>query len=132
MSHYSEKAITRNRPTCPKCGQMASEVRTRFGIRSQCCDLWSWDRYPLVDAETHAARRAAHEAFDQLWMQRVVSRSQAYSLLRKALGITRAKCHMKLMDAKTALRVPEAVMAIRMELAKKGSVKPRRLGRSAR
>jgi hypothetical protein len=53
------KAEAKDRPTvqCPKCGRMAVESTTKYGIRSSCCDLWSWDRDPLVDKATHEARK---------------------------------------------------------------------------
>lgn len=44
-------------PLCPRCGGEASETRTRYGLRSECCGLWSWSRRPLADAKTHAARK---------------------------------------------------------------------------
>ena len=65
-----------------------------------------------MDAETHAARRAAHEAFDPLWKRFGMRRKDAYLALASELGIHPKKCHMKLMDAATARRVPAAVAAI--------------------
>lgn len=44
-------------PICPSCGQPAKERMTRYGVRHDCCGLWSWGGKPLVDAATHAARR---------------------------------------------------------------------------
>lgn len=53
------KVEAEKRPTqqCPKCGAMAEERVTKYGIRSSCCDLWSWDRDELVDKATHDARK---------------------------------------------------------------------------
>jgi hypothetical protein len=93
-------------PKCPKCGQFSTTIITRYGARSQCCGLWSWGYAPLVDAETHEARKAAHESFDRVWRERQLSRGQAYRLLADRLGLSKEKCHMKLMDAETARRVP--------------------------
>lgn len=55
----NRKAEAESRPTvkCPRCGQLAVERRTRYGIRSECCGLHSWDRSPLVDQTTHDARK---------------------------------------------------------------------------
>ena len=91
---------------CPKCGSDVRRVKTRYGIRNSCCDLWSWDNAPLVDAETHDARKAAHAAFDRIWKSGVMKRGQAYRALAEEMGLTRADCHMKIMDAPTARRVP--------------------------
>lgn len=104
------------RPTCPICGGEAYEVKTRFGFRHSCCGLWSWDGAPLVDERTHEARKAAHAAFDPLWRKHGLSRSQAYKMLSARLGIPRRDCHMKLMDADTAVRVPKIVQTIIDEL----------------
>jgi len=97
---------------CPVCGATAQTVYTRYGPRHSCCGLWSWGYAPLVDEETHEARKAAHAAFDPLWREHGFKRSQAYSLLAAKLGIKRKKCHMKIMDAETARRVPGAVSKI--------------------
>lgn len=99
-------------PVCPKCGRQAFGMETRYGVRHRCCDLWSWDGAPLVDAATHEARKAAHAAFDTLWKRHGMTRSQAYRALSAQLGIKPKDCHMKLMSAEMALRVPKAVMSI--------------------
>lgn len=115
-NHYRVEAESRPAPICPECGQPAMERNTRYGIRSMCCGLWSWDRHPLVSAETHAARNAAHEAFDHLWKSGLVPRGHAYALLRAKLNLPKEACHMKLMDAETAQRARAAAVAIREEL----------------
>lgn len=115
-SHYKAEAMARDIPICPNCQKIAQEVKTKYGLRNKCCDLWSWDRHPLVDAETHAARNEAHKAFDNLWKSGATSRGNSYRLLREALGISKEQCHMKLMDAATAKRVPVAVAQIEQHL----------------
>lgn len=99
-------------PDCPICGWSAEQKYTQYGVRNSCCGLWSWGDAPLVDEETHEARKAAHEAFDTLWKDHGISRSSAYAQLAAALGIKPEDCHMKKMDKMTASRVPDAVMAI--------------------
>ena len=96
----------RKAPSCPKCGVLAVKQETRFGIRYAHCDVWAWGRHPLTDAATHKARSAAHAAFDPIWQRGIVSRSTAYVALAGALGIERSACHMKLMPAAIAARVP--------------------------
>lgn len=112
MNHYTSEAATKPVPVCPVCGKRARESQTRYGLRNTCCGLWSWDRHPMVSAETHAARTAAHLAFDQLWKGGTMARHEAYSKLREVMGLTKDQCHMKLMDFETAKRVPEAVLEI--------------------
>ena len=90
---------------CPKCGNVAQSVQTKYGIRSNCCDLWSWGKAPLTDAKTHKARRLAHEAFDPIWKSKKLSRSGAYRWLAKKLKIPGELCHMKFMDAEMAYDV---------------------------
>lgn len=112
QSHYKAEADARPRPTCPRCGELADETCTQYGYRNDHCGLWSWDRYPLVDGPTHAARRIAHEAFDQLWRDGHMSRAKAYRKLRQQLGIPERDCHIKLMPRELAERVPAAARAI--------------------
>ena len=120
MSTVSERLPA---PVCPTCGQPAQATTTRFGVRHDCCDLWSWDGKPLVDRATHNARIAAHNAFDPLWKgaYRQISRGTAYKLLRAELGLTKAECHMASMDATTARQVPAAVERIRARLGQEQS-----------
>lgn len=111
-SHYRKQAEQRSAPLCPRCGNIAREQRTRYGIRASCCGLWSWDRWPLVDAATHQARSAAHAAFDPIWKSGRVSRSRAYALLARELGIAADGCHFKFMDraqAEEATRAAERI-----------------------
>lgn len=98
---------------CPKCGAKPTHNVTRYGPRLDCCGLWAWGEHPLTDAETHAARKAAHAAFDPLWKRNIVSRGTAYKLLADAMGMTRTECHMKLMTAEQAKRVPNIAAQIR-------------------
>lgn len=90
---------------CPKCGKEANKAQTKYGIRNHCCDVWSWGHHPMVDRKTHKARRKAHENFDVLWKSGLLSRTDAYKWLAKALKISQEKCHMKQMDYETAKKV---------------------------
>lgn len=92
---------------CPNCGAVPTVTQTRYGLRRSCCGLWAWGDSPLADAETHDARRAAHEAFDPLWQSGRMTRSAAYAFLAGRLGLEPDACHMKQMDAPTARRVVE-------------------------
>lgn len=98
---------------CPRCNSIAVKTNTKYGVRNDCCGMWSWGNYPLTDALTHKARKKAHEVFDPLWKEGHFTRTEAYDMLSEYLSIPTKKCHMKLMDKKTAKKVPEAVNFIR-------------------
>lgn len=102
---------------CPKCGQQPKKTDTRYGERYDCCGLWAWGISRLCDKATHDARWQAHQSFDQLWMYGAYTRSEAYKKLAKELGIELEDCHMKLMDRKTAERVP--AIALKMKFDKR-------------
>jgi len=91
---------------CPVCGNKPIQVETKYGIRNSCCGLWSWGKNePLVDEQTHVARRAAHESFDQLWKSGKMTRTEAYSWLSSVLGLSKKLCHIKKFDVKTCKQV---------------------------
>lgn len=104
---------------CPKCGRTPVRTETRYGLRLDCCGLWAWGHHPLADRETHEARKAAHAAFDTLWKSGIVNRGHAYKLLAEAMGLHRDDCHMKLMTAEQAQRVPAIADKIRQQLTLK-------------
>lgn len=103
-SHYRQSEHKRPVPTCPECGQVAQDTQTKFGVRSACCGLWSWNHYPLVDAATHDARKAAHAAFDTLWKDGHMSRKEAYRRLGLYYG---RHPHIKTMSREEAELVPQ-------------------------
>lgn len=106
---------------CPCCGLRPTTTYTKWGERHDCCGLWSWEGKPLVDAETHAARRAAHEAFDPLWQEGSMTRSVAYLALRRVMRLNEKQCHMARMTKEHALAVPAAVEKIRARMREPNS-----------
>jgi hypothetical protein len=110
-------------PFCELCVRTAIVKDTRYGERAMCpgCGRWSWGRKPLADAATHAARKAAHAAFDPLWQQGFMTRGAAYRLLQQALGLTEDECHMAIMDRATAVLVPAAADEIRSRVDPEGT-----------
>lgn len=105
-------------PKCPRCGSTARRVPTQFKHdKYTCCGLWAWGKHPLVDEATHMARKRAHNAFDPLWKEGHLTRTEAYKVLSAMLGIDSKDCHMKLMDVETARRVPRIVKQIKEDLA---------------
>lgn len=103
-------------PICPICMQPAERTDTRYGVRHDCCGLHSWGGKPLVDADTHAARIAAHAAFDELWKSKTISRSKAYKMLAQEMGISKTDCHISLMTRELAEQVPRAVSMIHLKI----------------
>lgn len=88
---HSEKvaALTRPTVTCPKCGAEAAEVKTQYGIRSSCCGLWSYDRRPLVDKNTHEARKAVYSLIKKMGEQ--VGSVEMQREVRKRCGVPELK-----------------------------------------
>ena len=103
-------------PTCPTCGQPARLTITKHGDRHDCCGLWSWGGKPLADYATHLARRCAHNAFDPLWRRYRVPRGKAYKMLAEELGLTQEECHMSIMTAEQASRVPPVIVKLKQRL----------------
>ncbi|PKA40650.1 hypothetical protein CWR43_27995 [Rhizobium sullae] len=85
---------------------------TQYGRRHDHCGLWSWGNKPLVDADTHAARKEAHRVFDQLWRGGYLGRGEAYQALSWATGWPETDCHMMHMTKDKARLVPTAVRKI--------------------
>ena len=95
---------------CPECGKVAPIKHTKYGVRRDCCGLWSWGKdAPLVDAETHQARKAAHAALDRIWAEGHLDRRDAYKKLAEDMDLTPKECHIKTMDKETARKVPGVV-----------------------
>lgn len=84
-------------PICPKCNERAEKTETKYGIRFSCegCSLWSWGYAPLVSAQTHAYRKKAHDAFDSLWREEHMTRTEAYAILSEKMGIEKTHCHIR-------------------------------------
>lgn len=59
----------------------------------------------LADAYLRAARSEAHKAFDTIWRQSVMSRTQAYAWLSKEMNVPPAKCHIGMFDMDQCRRV---------------------------
>jgi hypothetical protein len=61
----------------------------------------------LANGTLRALKRAAHDAFDPLWLTGALSRSAAYAWLAEALGIPRDECYIGMFDEATCERVVE-------------------------
>lgn len=96
---------------CPYCGNVVELIKRGFYKRPDLRDKPRWVCKPcgahvgchpgtfvplgtLANAELRAARHAAHTAFDPLWKEGNISRSQAYAWLSRKLRITVRECHI--------------------------------------
>lgn len=69
----------------------------------------------LANAELRKAKQAAHAAFDQLWQDNHMSRSEAYAWLSNKLNIEPEHCHIGMMDVRDCNRVVGACVLWLME-----------------
>lgn len=111
-------------PKCIECGNLASLTdgsaiyphrRDLYAKRFWLCECGAYcgchgmTTQPLgypCGPETRKARSAAHAAFDPIWKTGIMRRNSAYKALADALGIDRKDCHIGMMDADTARKVP--------------------------
>lgn len=61
----------------------------------------------LADKELRGMRNAAHRAFDPLWRNGLMSRSNAYRQLSDYLMIKQSDCHIAMFDQEMCRRVIE-------------------------
>jgi hypothetical protein len=111
-------------PKCPYCGYPSERV-TGKAIYRHRPDLWDKKFYlckpcdayvgchpdsdmplgRLADAELRKAKNLAHTAFDPIWKENLMSRSNAYGWLSKQLNIPKHKCHIGMFDIETCKNV---------------------------
>ena len=112
---------------CPYCSEPAQLVTGQV-IYPHRSDLWSkkfWhcakdeayvgchgsSQNPLgrlANAELRGAKMRAHAAFDPIWREGSMTRTEAYVWLSKELGIPGNECHIGMFDADRCKRVVEA------------------------
>ncbi len=63
----------------------------------------------LANAELRAAKEEAHEWFDLLWKDKLMSRKRAYAWLSKQMGIPEECTHIGMMGVDSCRRVVEIV-----------------------
>jgi hypothetical protein len=71
----------------------------------------------LADAPTRNARKAAHAAFDPIWMEGDMSRGKAYAWLAQSLGLSVEETHIGVFNVETCQRVITLAKALRAEQA---------------
>jgi hypothetical protein len=112
------------RTMCPYCGAESKKVTGR-AIYPHRPDLYRKTFYQcapcdayvgchpgtvkalgrLANAELRKAKSAAHRAFDDIWRNKHMSRSQAYSWLAASLGIEKKDCHIGMFDVDMCMHV---------------------------
>ena len=65
----------------------------------------------LANGELRKAKNAAHAAFDPLWKSGEMTRAYAYEWLSQTIGISRANCHIGMMDVDACRAVVAAIRA---------------------
>lgn len=65
----------------------------------------------LANAELRTAKKAAHAAFDPIWMRGALSRKDAYKWLAEVMGISRKDAHIGMFDVDQCRAVVAAVKA---------------------
>lgn len=120
---------------CPYCGATAQLVDSSAVYKGRT-DLWGKAIYVctpcdarvgchagtavplgrLANAELRQAKVDAHAAFDPLWRTGGYTRGTAYRWLQKAMGRTRAECHIGLFDVDDCRKVTELCKAKRTKM----------------
>lgn len=114
-------------PTCPYCGNLARLIDGRTLYRGRYPHLFQKRYWVCAPCDAHVgchegtsapfgtmakpqlrlARRATHEAFDQLWKSGLMSRKQAYAWLAEHIG--KHKAHIGLMDERQCAELRDRV-----------------------
>ena len=106
---------------CPQCNREAV-LRTAaevFGVGTKIKGhFWTCPRHPLHDytvgchpgtykplgelanKETRGWRARAHASFDGLWQNGHMTRTEAYTWMKRSMGLAEAKAHIACMDVK--------------------------------
>lgn len=72
----------------------------------------------LANEELREAKHQAHEAFDRLWKEKVISRHEAYRLLSDELNIEPEYAHIGMLDAEQCYKVIDVFTKIYVDLTK--------------
>lgn len=69
----------------------------------------------MADGNTRRLRKFAHDVFDPLWQEGLMTRSAAYTWLAHKLDIPEDKCHIAMFNADQCQRVVEVILLDWME-----------------
>jgi hypothetical protein len=119
---------------CDYCGKDAVKVTGKevYPHRKDLCNKQFWwcepcDAYVgchrdgrplgrLANAKLRRLRMKAHEKFDKIWQSGRVSRTEAYKLLAKKLGIEVDNCHIGMFNDDACVDVLRACKSINRDL----------------
>lgn len=110
-----------------KCGECGAPMKLRWSNKYRR-HFYGCSRYPDCsgvhgahpdgrplgipgDRATKDARIEAHTAFDRLWKSGALSRTAAYQWLRRAMALSRSKCHIGAFDVRQCDQVVQLVNA---------------------
>lgn len=111
---------------CPIHNIEMAVTKTRYGPRHDChadgCTVVWWSDSPTstpADAETRAARKAAHAAFDPLWQHQGGRfhrrRTGAYRWLAKVLGVPGHEAHIGMSNKEQCEKLLAAIRELELQ-----------------
>ena len=106
-------------PICPRCGKPATRRTGPYGPWHECCGLRAWGDDQIVDKATNIARARAHNTFDRLWRDGMMSRGEAYLELARQMKMTTNQCHFSMMTHDQAVRANNCATEIMFRLKHK-------------
>lgn len=112
---------------CPDHNVSLFRRQTRYGGRWMCpvdgCTVACWDGSTSTpaDQETRDARIEAHDAFDALWRDRHISRSEAYRRLAAFMNVGKHETHIGMFDKEQCEIVVEFSRSLLFELQEEGN-----------
>jgi len=122
--------------SCPYCGNPTELVESSeiYGASYGCkcyvckpCGAWvgchkNSDRSlgRVANKELRALKRQAHEAFDPLWKNGLISRKTAYQILSKAFGLPIEQTHIGMFDEDMCRKVIDISNTILKQISDNG------------
>jgi len=121
-------------PVCPYCNQAAVKAtgqdiyphrpdlhHKKFWLCAPCGAYAGDVQHPdyanrpvqLANRELRTAKMHAHQTFDYLWQQKLMSRTQAYEWLAAVMQLAPAVCHIGMFDLNQCKAVVDHVNQLR-------------------
>jgi ssDNA-binding Zn-finger/Zn-ribbon topoisomerase 1 len=116
------KTIKQYPLVCPDCGARMLLKMGRYGVfygcveypRCSCAHGCHTNGKPFgipVDKETRQARTEAHQAFDWVWRERLMRRSEAYAWLCKIMDLAEDEGHIGMFTKEQCEKLIQKVKA---------------------
>jgi hypothetical protein len=90
----------------------------RCDTRVGCFDGTDIPKGSMASHELRKARMEAHRAFDPIWKEGLISRTEAYALLAQRLGMRVEDCHFGQMGPKACREAATEALWLHRELLK--------------